>query len=123
MISETIETHLLNLQIVLDRLWEANLQLDPNKCSFASSGVDYLGYHVSAKGLSTRANKTEAIANSPHPVDVKSLRSFLGLASYCRRFILCFSKVASHYMRSLERMLPLTGLKQCLISATVLAFP
>ena len=52
-IGETFEDHLNNLHKVFCRLKEANLRLHPKKCSFASSSVDYLGYHVSAEGLST----------------------------------------------------------------------
>lgn len=81
-IGETFEDHLNNLQKVFSRLKEANLRLHPKKCYFASPSVDYLGYHVSAEGLSTDPRKTEAVANFPQLTDVKSLRSFLGLASY-----------------------------------------
>lgn len=93
-VGETFEAHLDNLQNVFDRLKQANLWLKPKKCWFGSPDVDYLGYRVSGDGLSTDKGKTEAIANFPRPTDL-TLCSFLGLASYYRRFIPCFSKVAS----------------------------
>ena len=84
MMGETFEAHLENLKKVFDRLKQANLRLKPKKCQFGSPDVDYLGYHVSGDSLSTDKSKTEAIANFPRPIDLKSLRSFLGLASYYR---------------------------------------
>ena len=132
-IGETFEEHLGNLQKVFSRLKEANLRLHPKKCYFASPSVDYLGYHVSAEGLSTDARKTEAVANFSQPMDLKSLRSFLGLASYYRRFIPCFSKIASplHLLTRKDAPFDWTPacdvafcqLKQYLTSAPVLAFP
>ena len=74
-IGETFEDHLNNLQKVFCRLKEANLRLHAKKCYFASPSVDYLGYHVSPEGLSTDPRKTEAVANFPQPMDIKSLRS------------------------------------------------
>ena len=57
----------------------------------------YLGYIVSRDGISADPAKIDAVKNFPQPFDVKSLRSFLGLASYYRRFIENFSKVASPF--------------------------
>ena len=93
-VGETFEEHLQNLCKVLDRLCDANLKLKPKKCRFAEREVCYLGYRVSEYGLSTDPEKTETVKEFPRPEDVKSLRSFLGLVSYYRRFIPCFSKTA-----------------------------
>ena len=132
-IGTTFEAHLSNFQKVFDRLEKANLWLHPTKCYFSSPGVDDLGYHVSVEGLSTDLHKTEAVANFPRPADIKSLRSFLGLVSYYRCFIPCFSKIASP-LHMLTRKdvpfdwtpaceVPFCQLKQCLTSAPVLASP
>ena len=86
-IGETFEQPLKNLCKVLDRLREANLKLKPKKCKFAEREVCYLGYIVSECGLSTDPAKVEAVKKFPRPSDVRSLRSFLGLVSYYRRFI------------------------------------
>ena len=132
-IGETFEAHVSNLLKVFSRLKEANLRLHPKKCYIASSSVDYLGYHVSTDGLSTDPRKTDTVANFPQPTDVKSLRSFLGLASYYRRFISCFSTVASslHMLTRKDARFDWTPaceaafsqLKQYLTSAPILAFP
>ena len=86
----TFEEHLDNLSSVLTRLREAGLRLKPAKCHL----VEFLGHVVSATGVAADPAKVEAVKNYPTPTDLKKLRSFLGLASYYRRFIPHFSVVA-----------------------------
>ena len=56
--------------------------------------VEYLGYRVSGAGIIADPVKVQAVQSFPTPVDVKQVSSFLGLASYYRRFIPNFSVVA-----------------------------
>ena len=91
--SRTFEEHLDNLAQVLSRLKQAGLRVKPRKCHLAKRKVCYLGYVVSNEGIS--ADKVEAVKSYATPTDVKQLRSFFGLASYYRRFIPFFSRVAA----------------------------
>ena len=65
--------------------------LKPKKCHFEQLEVEYLGYSVSAEGIKTDPKKLIAVQK---PMNIKSLRLFVGLASYYRRFIPYFSKIA-----------------------------
>ena len=49
---------------------------------------------VSEKGVQTDPRKIAAVEKYPTPRDLRTLRSFLGLTSYYRRFVPGFSKVA-----------------------------
>ena len=93
-IGTTFEEHLRNLSEVFERLRQFGLRLKPSKCHLAKRQVTYLGYNVSEGGISADSNKVDAVKRFPTPNDVGSLRSFLGLASYYRRFVPGFSKVA-----------------------------
>ena len=92
--SSSFEAHLERLDKVLTRLEEHGLKIKPSKCQFLRKQVTYLGYRISATGVSTDPDKVTAVKNWEVPNTVKELRSFLGFASYYRRFVKDFSKVA-----------------------------
>ena len=130
---KTFEEHLIHLRQVFDRLRRVGLRLKPKKCSFVRDRVEYLGHVVSENGVEVDPVKTRAVHNFPQPHDLKSLRSFLGLASYYRRYVPNFSKVAGplHILTRKETPFDWSPscqeafdqLKQLLTKALVLAFP
>ena len=63
------------------------MHLKKAKCGFVQSSVDYLGYHVDARGLHTMPSKLDAITHAPEPQNVTQLRSFFSLLNYYRKFI------------------------------------
>ena len=93
-IGRTFSEHLSNLVKVFSRLRQAGLRLKPSKCCLARTEVEYLGHVVSQGGVAADPKKVEAVQAYPVPTNLKGLRSFLGLASYYRRFIPNFSSVA-----------------------------
>ncbi|CAL8161244.1 unnamed protein product [Prunus armeniaca] len=58
-----------------------------SKCAFGVSTIEYLGHIVSRQGVSADPSKLNIVANWPIPTSVKSLRGFLGLTGYYRKFI------------------------------------
>ena len=56
--------------------------------------VDYLGFEVSKEGIHASPKKVKAVLDWPQPQSVHDVRSFLGLASYYRKFIKGFSQLA-----------------------------
>ena len=93
--SSTVEQHLERLRVVLDRLKNEGLKAKLSKCSFFQKEVHYLGHVISRDGVSTEPGKVEAVTNWPMPKTVSELRSFLGFASYYRRFVEGFAKLAA----------------------------
>ena len=51
------------------------------------------GHIVSSKGIEVDKSKIELIANLPTPKSIKDVRSFLGHASFYRRFMKDFSVI------------------------------
>ena len=76
---KTFEDHLRDLEIIFDRLVEANIQLKPSKCRLFQNELVYLGHLVSADGIRPDPKKIEAILKMPGPTDVTTVRSFIGI--------------------------------------------
>ena len=93
--SSSVSEHLQRLEAVLDRLQQEGLKVKLEKCAFFQQQVNYLGHVISSQGVSTDPAKIEAVATWPRPRQVSELRSFLGFASYYRRFVEGFAKLAA----------------------------
>uniref|UniRef100_A0A665U756 Gypsy retrotransposon integrase-like protein 1 n=1 Tax=Echeneis naucrates TaxID=173247 RepID=A0A665U756_ECHNA len=98
--SSSVEQHLERLKVVLGRLQAEGLKAKLSKCSFFKKEVSYLGHVISGEGVSTDPSKIDVVANWPTPTTVSELRSFLGFASYYRRFVEGFAKLAAPLHRA-----------------------
>ena len=85
--SKNEEEHAEHLRLVLEKLREHQLYAKYSKCEFWLSEVTYLGHVISKDGIAVNPERVQAILDWTPPQTVKQVRSFLGLASYCRRFV------------------------------------
>ena len=129
----SVEEVVDRLQVIFTRLREAKLKLKPQKCHLFQREVLYLGHIVSERGVSTDPAKVEVVATWPTPTNVTEVRSFLGLASYYRRFIYKFSDVARPLTALTKKENPFIWTDKCetafqtlkekLTTAPILAYP
>jgi len=92
--SESMEDHVRHIAWVLDKLYDANMRVSREKSNFFKEKVEYLGFVVSRRGITTNPSKVEAIHKFEQPTTLFQVRSFLGLASYYRCFIKDFASIA-----------------------------
>lgn len=89
----TLTEHHQLLKQVLQRLDDAGLRLERNKCMLAADSVTYLGHVVDASGVHPTEEKIRAIVDAPPPRNVAELRSFLGLINFYHKFLRDISSV------------------------------
>ena len=131
--SRTPETHLQRLEQVLQRLAAHNLKIKPSKLHLFQQRLTFLGYQISAEGISTDPEKTRTVLQMRRPQNIKELRSYLGCFGYYRRFISQFSPIAEPLYALLRKGVKFTWtdkqqrafeiLKSKLATAPVLALP
>jgi hypothetical protein len=128
--SKTIEDHKTHLDTVLAALKANDLYAKLSKCAFGLTSVEFLGHIVSAEGIQADGKKVKAVEEWPPPTDVHQVRSFLGLASFYRKFVPHFAEKAAPMTDLLKKGVPFlwgekqvasfAALKQAPVSAPVL---
>ena len=92
--SDSVEEHLAAVENVLKRLVGANLQASPEKTYLFQNEVTLLGHRVGGGTVRPVEEKMAVIKAYPQPRTKKEVQSFLGLASYYRKFIRGFAEIA-----------------------------
>jgi hypothetical protein len=74
----------------------------------------YLGHLIDGNGIRPDPRKLDAIDRFPVPTDTSSLKSFLGIASYYRRFVSSYARLAAplHYLLKMGVSVRWTAVEQ-----------
>lgn len=112
-LSSTFEQHLELLEKIFRRLYDAGLTINKDKCHFCKPELRYLGYVVDKNGLRVDPEKVQAILKIPTPTSVKEVRSFIGMASWYRRFVPHFSSVIAPLCNLLRKRNKWTWTSEC----------
>lgn len=136
--SESKEEHEEHLRQIFQRFKDYGVRINPSKCVFGASEVQYLGYLVTTQGIKPLTDKVDAIRNLKKPETVAELRRYLGMLNFYRRFL----RDAAHVLSPLDEFLKgshkndkrkitwttkaeqaFTASKELLATATLLAHP
>ena len=74
--SKSISEHIEHEQNVLHQLKEAGLQIKPQKYTFATTKIQYLGHTLTPMGVKPNNSKITAVNDFPKPQTVKQVNSF-----------------------------------------------
>ena len=90
---KTQEEHDQALEVTFKRLRESGLTLNRKKCVYNQAELAFFGYVFSADGMSPDPSKVQEIIILATPSTVSEVRSLLGMAKYCSRFIPSYSTI------------------------------
>ena len=130
--SHSPDEHKNHLQAVCAKLQSEHLVANVNKCAFLRSSISFLGFVISAAGITVDPGKTAAIRDKPILTSPFEVRSFHGLAEFYRRFVKNFSSLAapltdllkeSQFVWSTPADQAFQRIKIALLSAPVLRLP
>ena len=126
--------HIGHIERAIQILAENGLKIKLSKCEFAKESIKVLGHVVDKNGVRLDMKKADAIQNYPVPRSARDVRSFLGLASYYRRFIPKFAQTSKplheltsislkSFMWNFEHQKAFENLRKKLCEPPVLMFP
>ena len=135
--SATPEEHLRHLRIVFERLTKYGIVINPNKCLFGVSELDFLGHHIDCNGITPLQDKVQAVREFPRPDSQRKLRQFIGLVNFYHRFLphcaelmqplhalLASSKPKSQTLTwNNTALAAFSAIKEALANATLLYYP
>ena len=91
----TKKEHDENLTALRKRLEEMNVTMNQKKDQIGLQEVDFHGMEWTDHGLEIDKKKVEAIQKFPEPTCETEVRSLLGMANYCARFIKGYSDMTA----------------------------
>ena len=82
--AQTIDELISRLRTVFETLRKFNMTVNPAKCRFGLSEIEYVGHIIDPTGLSFSKDKKEKVRMFPKPMNCKHVKQFLGLVNYFR---------------------------------------
>ena len=104
--STSWEEHCTHIGVVLGRLKDAGLTANVKKCQWAQTQVEFLGHVVGSGKVCPADLKVLAVRDFPLPQTKKSVRQFLGLTGYYRRFIPKYAEYSYHLTEATRKTAP-----------------
>jgi hypothetical protein len=95
--------HLKHLTLVMRRLQQEKLLINLKKNSFMMTKLIYLGFVISSNESKMDPEKVREIKEWSSPRTIFEVRSFHGLASFYRKFIINFSGICAPIMDTVKK--------------------
>jgi len=77
--SNSVGEHAKHVDLIMKALEKTRLYCNPRKCKFFHEEIDFLGHHVSIRGIEPNSSKVDCIMQWPTPESLTDVRLFLGL--------------------------------------------
>jgi len=94
---------LAHLEELFKRLHKINMKIHLKKCEFVVTSIVYFGHGILPNGIMVHWAKVVAILVMPNPIDVRTLRSFIGLCNYYRIYVRDFNIIVHPFYALLKK--------------------
>ncbi len=91
--SKILKKHKRHVWLILNRLWEADLQMNINKCEFHVQEIIFLELLIFIEELKMNSRKIQAVVKWFILNNLTQIQSFIDFCNFYRRFIKNFSKI------------------------------
>jgi hypothetical protein len=100
--SDSMNNHLADLHLALERICQYGLKMNPLKCAFGVSAGKFLGFIIHEYGIQIDPIKIESINKVQPPQCKNDMQKFLGKLSYLMQFIFNLSGKISAFAPILQ---------------------
>lgn len=111
--SKTLKEHIRHVRLVLQKLIDAGLQVDIEKCKFHVQKTSFLGVLLSTKGIRMDPLKVQMIIAWATSICLKEVQAFVGFCNFYRRFIRGFSKIVHSMLKLTLKDTPFNWSSAC----------
>ena len=66
---------------------EHGVVINPHKCLFGVSSLNFLGHHIDRQGVTPLQDKVQVVRDFPQPTSQRKLQEFMGLVNFYHRFL------------------------------------
>jgi hypothetical protein len=111
--SNSKKEHIQHVRKILQRLREANIQADVDKCEFHTTETKFLRMIVDRDDIKMNLEKMKAIVEWEKSTHLKEIQAFLRFVNFYKRFIKDFFKVVKLLVKLIKKDHLFTWSKEC----------
>lgn len=95
--------HMEHLELILNKLNEAGLRINGEKCEFFVKETIFLGHKLTTEGIAPDPTKIAKLKEWELPKTVKQLQSFLGFTNYYGRLVKGYAQLSAPLFKLLNK--------------------
>jgi len=128
--SKILKKHKQHVRLILNRLWEADLQIDINKCEFHVQKTIFLELLISIEELKINSRKMQAVIDWSTLNNLTQMQFFIDFCNFYQRFIKNFSKIVCLMIQFIQKkiifewnevcQIIFNHMKRCMIETSIL---
>ncbi len=111
--SKILKKHKQHVQLILNRLREADLQIDINKCKFHVQKTIFLELLMSIERLKMNSRKMQAVVDWSTLNNLTQMQFFIDFCNFYQRFIKNFSKIVRSIIQLTQKKIIFEWNKVC----------